>query len=93
MTHSMRSGGRSGDPPSSCTLVSFQRARVFSQKIASVTASRPSPVALRYRFSATLDLAGAGHDDLHFHRAAVLAADLVRAGGHDPDRHREYFRL
>ena len=31
----------------SCTWVSFQRARVFSQKIAAVTPSRPSPRAFR----------------------------------------------
>jgi hypothetical protein len=44
-------------PLSSCTAVSFQPARVLSQKIAATTASRPSPVALRNRFSATLALA------------------------------------
>jgi len=39
----------------SVTLVSFQRARVFSQKIAAITASRPSPVAFLNRFSASVE--------------------------------------
>lgn len=53
----VRSGSASsfgGGPASSVTLVSFQRARVFIQKMAAMTASRQSPVAFRNRFSATV---------------------------------------